>query len=193
MEKKTLICASGRGSNFKALFHAVEKNTVPHCRIIGLITDRKNTPAAAFAAEQGLEIKTLDFGSFLNRSSFEDAFLEALTQFSPDLIMTLGYMRILSPAVVQRFPKKIMNIHPSLLPSFSGLRAQKQALDYGAKISGATVHFVDEGMDTGPVICQGAVEVLADDTEGSLSKRILEKEHGLVIQAARLFCADRLT
>ncbi len=192
MEIQTVICASGRGSNFEAIHSAIEQNKIQNCKILGLITDRKKTPAAKFAKKNKIEVKEVNFTSFPNRETFDTALLESLLEFSPDLVLALGYRRLFSLAIVKKFRKKIINIHPSLLPAFPGLHAQKQALDYGVHIAGATVHFIDDGMDTGPILGQDAVQVLPKDTEESLSKRILEAEHRLIVHSVRLFCMGKL-
>ena len=190
--KKALVCASGRGSNFQAVFHAIQKGKIRNCEIIAFVTDRKNTQAEAFAKKNALPSQVIDFQSFPSRSDFNRAFFECAQGFAPHFIMTLGYMRILSPEFTRAFPGAIINIHPSLLPSFKGLKAPRQALEYGVRFTGATVHFVDEGLDTGPIISQAVVPLLEQDNEESLRKRILEKEHELIVEAIDLYCAGRL-
>ena len=192
--KKIVVCASGRGSNFCALHSAIyDKKIIDNAQIVGLITDRKNTQVEVFARQHDVSnIEVLDYASFSSRQLFEEVNLKVLTALSPYLVLTLGYMRIVSQEIVKKFKHKIINIHPSLLPSFPGLYAQRQALAYGVRYSGATTHFIDEGLDSGPIIQQKIVNVEGDDTEETLSTRILEKEHELIVETVDLFCRDRL-
>ena len=190
--KGTLVCASGRGSNFRAVFHAIQNKKIRNCKILALFTDRPNTPAEDFAQKQGLRTKTLDFHSFPSRSHFNEAFFKYVQKIAPDLILTLGYLRVLSSEMIQAFHGQIINIHPSLLPAFKGMHAQRQALEYGVHFTGATLHFVDEGIDTGPIISQAVVPIKAQDSEESLSKRILEVEHELLVKSLDLFCTGNL-
>ena len=190
--KRCLVCASGRGSNFQAVFRAVQSGKIRNCEIIGLLTDRPKTLAEAFAKEHGLRTEVLDFKSFHSRSQFDQAFFDYVGSLAPDLILTLGYMRILAPVFVRAYAGRIINIHPSLLPAFKGLAAPRQALEYGVRFSGASVHFVDEDLDTGPIISQAVVPLFAQDNEESLAERILQKEHELIVKAVDLFCTDNL-
>ena len=190
--KETLVCASGRGSNFQAVFRAVQNGEIRNCKIVGLLTDRPNTLAERFAKEHELETRVLDFKSFSLRSQFEQAFFDCVQNFAPDLILTLGYMRVLAPEFVQAFAGSIINIHPSLLPAFKGLQAPRQALEYGVRFCGATVHFVDDGVDTGPIISQAVVPLMPQDNEETLTERILEEEHKLIVKAVDLFCRAKL-
>ncbi len=193
-KKRIVVFASGRGSNFRAVYSALyDKKTIPNAHIVGLITDRKGTPAESFAREQKLDpIIVIDYSSYPSRDLFEQATLDTLMSLYPDLILTLGYMRLIPKKIIAKFKHKIINIHPSLLPAFPGLHAQQQALAYGVCYSGATAHFVDEGLDTGPIIGQKIVAVTMKDTEDSLSARILEKEHELIVEVVDLFCRDHL-
>ena len=172
------VLASGRGSNLQALIDGVVGGLIP-AEIAVVISDNSQAKALRRAELHGIEKAAFLREDFPDKKSFDLAIIELLQQKKVDLICLAGYMRILSPEFVRAFPEKIINIHPSLLPSFPGLDAQKQALDYGVKCAGCTVHFVDEGMDTGPIIAQRAVPVYDNDTEESLSLRILEQEHQL--------------
>ena len=190
--KKIVVCASGRGSNFRALWHAIAKEKVKQAEIIALLSDQENSPAAQFAREQKIDLAEIPFSQYSARSIFDAKVHTAFEKWQPDLILTLGYMRIIAPVSVNTYLGRIINIHPSLLPAFSGLRAQRQALRAGVRITGVTTHFVDNGLDTGPIIAQRAVMVHPDDDEESLSTRILQQEHDVLIETVALFCGDNL-
>jgi phosphoribosylglycinamide formyltransferase-1 len=173
--RRIAILLSGRGSNFIAIHEAIRRGDLDAtiCCVIS------NMPAAAGlgrAREYGLEALCLP-SKGIAREDYDRMLVETLTGYDPALICLAGFMRILSPVMIRAFPLRILNIHPALLPSFPGLHAQQQALDYGVKVSGCTVHFADEGVDTGPIILQRTVEVMPGDDEDSLSARILEQEH----------------
>lgn len=185
------LLASGRGSNAQAILNAIASGYIP-ARAAVLLSDNPQAPALEMATDRGLAACALERKSFADREAFETALAGELERHNVDLVVLAGFMRLLSPGFIRRFPGRILNIHPSLLPAFPGLDAQEQAVRYGAKISGCTVHFVDEGMDTGPVILQQSVPVSAEDTAESLSQRILEVEHRLYPKAVRLFCLNRL-
>ena len=189
--KEIAVLASGRGSNFQALIDAAGSGYFP-ATISRLITDNPGAQSISRAKDAGIPVSVLDFGSFPEKESYEQALEEEMVDTGADLFVLAGYMRILSPAIVRRFPGRIMNIHPALLPSFPGLHSPRQALEYGAKVSGCTVHFVDEGTDTGPIIIQRCVPVEVDDDEESLAARILVEEHRILTEAVRLFLDDRL-
>jgi phosphoribosylglycinamide formyltransferase-1 len=191
MTKRIAVLASGRGSNFQAVIDAIAAGTIP-ARCAALITDNPRAYAIERAEQAGIPVVVVDYRSFPSREAYESALLAAMHRAGADLYVLAGYMRILGSAIVQAFPGKIMNIHPALLPSFSGLHAQRQAVVYGVKIAGCTVHFVDESLDGGPVILQQCVPVLEDDDEDSLAGRILEHEHRCYPEAIRLFCEGRL-
>ncbi len=190
--KRVLCLASGRGSNFRAFVDAAASGQIPGAEPVGLLTDRPDTPAEAFARERQLPSRMVDYRTFADRSLYQAAFQSAVCDFNPDLILALGYMRIIDAELIRLFPARIINVHPSLLPAFPGMHSQKQAFEYGVRITGATVHFVDEGTDTGPIILQSAVDVPADATLETLSALILKEEHRILIEAVRLFCADLL-
>ena len=181
MKKKIAILLSGRGSNFIAICEAIRRGDLDAeiCCVISNISD-----ATGLAQAQAWEIPALYIPSKgLERMEYDRQLVEALKPFKPSLICLAGFMRILTPVFIKAFPSQVLNIHPSLLPSFPGLHAHRQALQYGVKISGCTVHLADEGMDTGPIIMQRAVPVLDDDDEDSLSVRILEQEHDVYWRA----------
>ncbi len=192
MEKLRIgVLASGRGSNFQAIIDAIDSGHIDAV-ISVLITDNPGAFAIERAGRHGIEVLVMRPKEFGTRDSYFAAISEELKSRSVRLVVLAGFMRIVGKPLVDAFPHGIMNIHPALLPSFPGLHGQKQANDYGVKISGCTVHFVDEGMDTGPIIIQAAVPVLDDDTEESLSERILKFEHKIFPEAVRLFSQDRL-
>lgn len=181
------ILASGRGSNMQAICNSIDAGKV-HAKIGLVISDNMDAKVLQHAAAKGIPALCIERRNFTSKQDFEAAIAEQLTLYNVKLVVLAGFMRILSKYFVNLFPGSIMNIHPSLLPAFPGLNAHEQALAYGAKVSGCTIHFVDEGMDTGPIIMQQAVAVLADDTVKSLSERILTVEHELYPQAIGLYC-----
>lgn len=176
--------ASGRGSNFAALADAVDAGTLP-ITFRRLITDNPDAGALGVAEAHGIPTTVVLKKDHPDRASFDAALVAAVTEAGAELVCLAGFMRILSPTFLRGVGCPVVNIHPSLLPSFPGLHAQKQALDYGVKISGATVHFVDEGVDTGPIILQAAVPVEPNDTEETLAARILTEEHRIYAEAVR--------
>ena len=170
------ILLSGRGSNFVAIADSIDAGRIANARIAVVISNRADAPGVAIARQRGLE--TVVLPSQGKRRQEHDGEVDAcLRQHGVELVCLAGYMRLLSPSFVQQFPRRILNIHPSLLPSFPGLEAQEQAFAYGVKVSGCTVHFVDEELDHGAIIVQKAVPVLDSDDERSLATRILEQEH----------------
>lgn len=185
MKLRLAVLASGRGSNLQALIDAVEKDEIP-AEIVVVISDKSDTQALERAKNHQIPAITVDRNNVASRELFEKRILAVIEEYSCNLICLAGFMRILSPYFINNSQVKIINIHPSLLPAFPGLNAQKQALDYGVKYSGCTVHFVDEGMDTGPIILQAVVPVLEGDTEDTLAERILKEEHRIYPEAIRL-------
>ena len=173
---------SGRGSNFVAI-HAATQNGVLDAAIVCVISNRPDAAGLQRARDAGLTTHVFDHRKYPTRLDHEEDILRALAEAAPDFICLAGYMRLLSPAFVAAYPHRILNIHPALLPSFAGVDAQAQAIAYGVKVSGCTVHFVDENLDAGPIIVQRAVDVHEDDTPDSLSARILEQEHLAYIDA----------
>lgn len=186
------VLASGRGSNLQAIIDAIEAGELD-CRLAVVVSDRADAQALERARKHGIEAVFLDSKGYPDREAFDRAVLAVLAEHRVELVCLAGYMRILTATFIRALPGRIMNIHPALLPSFPGLHAQRQALRYGVKVSGATVHFVDEGVDTGPIICQVAVPVREDDAEETLAARILEQEHQLYPRAIRLFAEGRLS
>jgi phosphoribosylglycinamide formyltransferase-1 len=170
------VLASGRGSNLQALVDAGELGEMDGTVAL-VVSDNPGSYALERAKKHGIPSRVIERKSFASRQAFDLAIADAAQESSADMVALAGFMRIISPTFLTRFPGKVINIHPSLLPSFPGLDAQKQALEYGVKITGCTVHFVDEGVDTGPIIIQSAVPVLPGDTVELLSARILAQEH----------------
>jgi phosphoribosylglycinamide formyltransferase 1 len=185
------VLASGRGSNLQALLDACAAPGFP-ARITVVISDRERALALERARAAGVEALWVNPKDFADRESFDLALVRELEARNVGLVCNAGFMRILSPAYVRAFAGRALNIHPSLLPAFPGLHAQRQALDHGAKVAGATVHFVDDSLDGGPIVLQAAVPVEPDDTEATLSARILVEEHRLYPVAVRLFAEGRL-
>jgi phosphoribosylglycinamide formyltransferase-1 len=189
---RVAVLASGRGSNLGAILDACRREGFP-ARVVVVVSDREGAPALERARADGVEAVWVDPKAHGDRVAYDVAVRSTLMRHAPDLVCLAGYMRILSAPFVQAWAGRLVNIHPSLLPAFAGLHAQRQALDHGVKVTGATVHFVEEGVDTGPIILQASVPVRADDTEASLSARILVEEHRLYPEAIRLFAEGRLT
>jgi phosphoribosylglycinamide formyltransferase-1 len=185
------VLASGRGSNLQAILEACARPGFP-ARVAVVISDRERAAAlerARAAGVEGVWVNPKDFG---DREAFDRAHVHQLQGRGVGLVFQAGFMRILSPVYVRAFARRALNVHPSLLPAFPGLHAQRQALDYGARVSGATVHFVEESVDTGPIVLQAAVPVEVSDTEETLAARILEQEHRIYPEAIRLFAEGRL-
>jgi phosphoribosylglycinamide formyltransferase 1 len=191
MTRRIAVLASGRGSNFQAVIDAIASGTIP-ATCSSLITDNPQAFAIERAHKADIPVVIVDYSSFPSKDAYERALLDAMHQQDADLFVLAGYMRILGKEIIRAFPGRIVNIHPALLPSFTGLHAQRQAVLYGVKLAGCTVHFVDETLDCGPIILQKCVPVLADDDEESLAERILAEEHKCYPEAVRLFCEDRL-
>jgi len=186
------VLASGRGSNLQALLDASARHDYP-AEVVVVISDRERAAALDRARAAGVEALFINPKDFADREAFDLALVREFKARQVDLVCNAGFMRILSPAYIRAFAGRAMNIHPSLLPAFPGLHAQRQALEHGAKVAGATVHFIDDGpVDTGPIILQTSVPVQPDDTEESLSARILVEEHRLYPEAVRLFAEGRL-
>jgi len=178
------ILASGRGSNFAAILDAIDAGRCP-AEVAILVSDRPDAQALERAAAHAIPTAVVVPTDYPDREKYDLQVVERLRAAKVQLVALAGYMRIVTPAFLAAFPDRVINIHPALLPAFPGLHAQRQALEYGVKVSGCTVHFVDEGVDSGPIILQQAVEVCDDDTEESLSARILVEEHKLYPEAIR--------
>jgi len=185
------VLVSGRGTNLHAIIEAVEEGRIEG-EISIVVSDNPDAYALKRAKQYNIETQYIDFNKFKNRENYDKKIEEYLKKKKVDLVVLAGYMRILSLYFIKMYQNRIMNIHPALLPSFPGLYAQRQAVEYGVKVSGCTVHFVDEGVDSGPIILQKAVEVKDDDTEESLAERILKEEHQIYPRAIQLFCQGRL-
>lgn len=181
---RVAILLSGRGSNFVALADAIERGQVP-ARVVRVISNREEAPGLARARERGLAAVAIPHGADASRQSHEAQLLAALAECGAEWICLAGYMRLLSSAFIAHYRYRILNIHPSLLPAFPGLHPQRQAIAAGVKISGCTVHLVDEGLDSGPIVVQRAVPVLDDDREETLAARILTEEHRAYPEALR--------
>jgi phosphoribosylglycinamide formyltransferase-1 len=185
MTKRIGVLLSGRGSNFEALADSVESARIPNSEIAIVISNREGTPGIERAKARNLPARVIP-SKGLEREAYDRHVVAALSEHKVDLVCLAGYMRLLSPFFVQSFPNRILNIHPSLLPSVPGLEAQRQALEYGVKFTGCTVHFVDENLDAGPIVLQSAVPVADTDTEASLSEKILREEHKIYSQAVKI-------
>ena len=185
------VLASGRGSNFQSIIDEIESKRL-HAEIALLITDNPSAFAIERAKKHGIDYLVMKPKEFSTKDEFFIKIAEELKKRHVELVVLAGFMRIVGKPLIDAFPNRIMNIHPALLPAFPGVHGQKHALEYGAKISGCTVHFVDEGMDTGPIIIQAAVPVHQDDSEESLSERILTFEHKIYPEAIRLFSEGRI-
>lgn len=186
--KNIVILISGRGSNMQAIV----ETRIPGARVAAVISNRPNAAGLAWAQAQGIATAALDHAAFADRAAFDLALAEIIDQYQPDLVVLAGYMRILTAEFVTRYAGRMMNIHPSLLPAFTGLHTHARAIAAGVKITGCTVHFVTPELDHGPIIAQAAVPVLDDDNEEMLAERILQQEHHIYPQAVRWFIENRL-
>jgi phosphoribosylglycinamide formyltransferase-1 len=185
------ILISGRGSNMLAIIKAVENGEIPNAKVSVVISDKPNAAGIEKAKSCGIETLIIEREG-LNREEHDEKILTELRKRKVEVVCLAGYMRLLSKKFIEAYPNRIVNIHPSLLPAFPGLDAQKQAIEYGVKVSGCTVHFVDEKLDHGPIILQKAVEVKDDDTPESLSARILEQEHKIYVEALKLIAENKI-
>ena len=186
------VLASGRGSNLQAIIDAIEKRTLDAILAV-VISNKAEAPALERARRGGTPAVFLDPKTTADRESYDRVILEQLRRYDVELVALAGYMKIVTSVLIEAYANRMMNIHPSLLPAFPGLAAQKQALDWGVKVSGCTVHFVTEGVDAGPIIRQAALPILEEDTEETLAARILVEEHRIYPQALQLFAEKRLT
>lgn len=184
-EKRIVVLLSGRGSNFRAIADAVERGEVPATRIAAVFSDRPSAPGLSEAKRRGIPAHAVPRPPGMSRREHEAALRALLDPLEPDLICLAGYLRVLSPEFVSAYRGRILNIHPSLLPKFPGLDAQRQALAAGERLSGCTVHFVDEGVDSGPIVVQRSVPILPGDDVETLADRILEEEHRAYPEAIR--------
>src|SRR4030095_8320599 len=185
MKKRIGVLLSGRGSNFEALADSVSAGHIPNAEIALVLSNREGAPGIERAQARGLETRVIP-SKGLEREAYDRQVVASLREANVDLVCLAGYMRLLSPYFVAAFPQRILNIHPSLLPSFPGLESQRQALEYGVKFAGCTVHFVDENLDAGPIVLQSVVTVEDADTEETLSARILKEEHRIYSEAVQI-------
>jgi phosphoribosylglycinamide formyltransferase-1 len=190
MKKRIGVLLSGRGSNFEALADGIASGRIPNAEIALVISSREGAPGLERAKSRGIATRVIP-SKGLERETYDRQVVAVLNEDKVDLVCLAGYMRLLSPYFVAAFPSRILNIHPSLLPSFPGLESQRQALEYGVKFAGCTVHFVDENLDAGPIVLQSAVPVKDDDTEDTLSARILQEEHRIYSEAVRIVLEGR--
>ena len=188
--KKVGILLSGRGTNFLALSEAIEEGRIP-ARLALVVSNRADAPGLQRARERHFPTICIPSGKHA-REAYDRLVVHELESADVDIVCLAGFMRLLSSYFVRHYPLRILNIHPSLLPAFPGLHAQRQALEWGARVTGCTVHFVDEELDHGPIILQRAVSVLRSDTEETLSARILEQEHEAYPEALKLVCEERI-
>lgn len=189
--KRAVIFISGTGSNMMSLIKAAQASDYP-AEIVGVISDRTEAGGLAKARAEGIPTFAIPRGDYKSKEAHEAAILVELEKLQPDIICLAGYMRLLTGAFIKRYKGRIINIHPSLLPLFQGLHTHQRALDAGMKIVGCTVHFVTEGMDEGPVIGQGSVAVLVDDTAETLAARVLTVEHQLYPLTLKLIAEDKV-
>lgn len=185
------MLASGRGSNLQAILNAIAENRL-FARVVVVVSDNPQAKALERARIARVPARVLKPSDYSSQSEYDRALAECCLEYRAQVVALAGYMRLLGPDFLAKFPQRVVNIHPSLLPAFPGLRAQEQAICYGVRYSGCTVHFVDEGIDTGPIILQAVVPVLPDDTEQTLSERILVQEHQIYPRALQLIAEGRL-
>lgn len=185
------VLVSGSGTNLQSILDACARNELK-ARVVCVISNKAEAYALERARNAGIPALHLDHQAYSGREAYDEAVVATLREYGVELVAMAGFMRIITSVLLESFPMAVMNIHPALLPAFPGLHAQRQALDYGAKIAGCTVHFVDQGTDTGPIIMQAAVPVLEGDTEQSLSARIQKEEHRIYPEAIKLYSEGRL-
>ncbi|MFX0115614.1 MAG: phosphoribosylglycinamide formyltransferase [Candidatus Hodarchaeota archaeon] len=189
--KKIGVLISGRGSNLQSILDAQKEPRFPG-KVVVVISNKQGVQGLERAKKVDIATHVVDNKEYESRTAHEDAIAQLLFQYEVELVVLAGYMRLLSPLFLKKFPDCVINIHPSLLPAFPGMCGQRQALEYGVRISGCTTHFVDEGEDTGPIILQKAVPILQDDDESSLTERILAEEHKIMVESVRLWCEGKL-
>ena len=190
MKKRIGVLFSGRGSNLEALAESVAAGRIPNAEIAIALSNREDAPGIEKARARGIEALVISSRG-LEREAYDKLVIAALQAKQVDLVCLAGYMRLLSPQFVAAYRQRILNIHPSLLPSFPGLEAQRQALEHGAKFSGCTVHFVDENLDAGPIVLQACVPIEDSDTPETLAERILREEHRIYAEAVRIVLEGR--
>ncbi len=187
------VLVSGSGTNLQAILDAGRRDELGGARVVVVVSNVAGVRALERAAAAGVPTEVLPHKQFASRQAFDEALVALLRRYEVELVALAGFMRIVTPTVLQAFPQRVVNIHPSLLPAFPGVHAQKQALDYGVRVTGCTVHLVDEGCDTGPILMQTAVPVLDGDDEAALTARILVEEHKLYPAALRALAEGRVT
>lgn len=186
--KNIVILISGRGSNMQAIVNA----SIPDVRIAAVLSNSATAAGLAWAAERGIPTDSLNHKDFASRGAFDQAMMEKIDAYQPDLVVLAGFMRILTPEFCTRYEGRLMNIHPSILPSFTGLHTHERALAAGCRVAGCTIHFVTPELDCGPIISQGVVPIFDNDTADDIAARVLKVEHRLFPQAVADFAADRL-
>ena len=192
MQKKIVFLCSGKGSNFRAVVEHIRARRL-YVEIAGLISDKTDAGALELAKGFGVPTFVVPFEKYRQeKEKFHLEMERLLAELSPDLVVTAGYMRILPTSIINRFPNRMINIHPSLLPSFKGLRAIEQAFEYGVRYTGCTTHFVEEGMDSGAIILQSIVEILPNSTETDLTEKIHKEEHKILPLSVEYFLTDKL-
>ncbi|MCG3221974.1 MAG: phosphoribosylglycinamide formyltransferase [Candidatus Heimdallarchaeota archaeon] len=189
---KIVVLISGRGSNLKAILDAEEKQQLGQAEVILVVSNNSKAKGIEIAKSYNKKTISLEANNFKTKEAYEKELGDIIKNNGADLIVLAGFMRILSPYFINKFTNKIINIHPSLLPSFPGLNAQKQALDFGVRISGCTVHFVNENVDAGPIILQKAVDIAENESEFSLSEKILKEEHRLLPLSIKMISEDKI-
>jgi phosphoribosylglycinamide formyltransferase-1 len=186
------VLASGRGTNLQAILDACEDGRLP-ARVVLVLSDRPDAPALERARKAGVPTRSILPANVPTREAHDAALVAALRAAEVETVVLAGYMRLVTPGFLQAFPNRVINVHPALLPAFPGLHAQRQAIEYGVKVTGCTVHFVDEGVDTGPIFLQEALPVEEGDDEARLAARIRVVEHRLLVEALRLLAEGRVT
>ncbi len=187
------VFISGRGSNFIKIHENIKSNFIKNATISVVFSNNENAKGLEYAKRENIPVVIIPSKNRSDRDNYDTEIIEAIKPYNIDLICLAGYMRIVTDKLLDKYKNRIINIHPSLLPSFTGLNAQKQAIDYGVKYSGCTVHFVDNGLDTGPIILQSVVEVSEDDNYETLSAKILKEEHTIYSKAINLFAENKLS
>lgn len=187
------VFISGRGSNFIKIHENIKSNFIKNATISVVFSNNENAKGLEYAKRENIPVVIIPSKNRSDRDNYDTEIIEAIKPYNIDLICLAGYMRIVTDKLLDKYKNRIINIHPSLLPSFTGLNAQKQAIDYGVKYSGCTVHFVDNGLDTGPIILQSVVEVTEDDNYETLSAKILKEEHTIYSKAINLFAENKLS
>ena len=190
---KVLVMVSGGGTNLQAIIDSVENGTITNTKIVGVISNNQNAYALERAGKHGISAECISPKNFENRAVFNEKLLERVNSYEPDLIVLAGFLVVIPPEMIAAYRNRMINIHPSLLPSFRGLHTHQQAIDAGVRVHGATVHFVTPELDGGPIIAQAIVPVFPDDNEDKLADRVLEQEHRIYPRVVRLIVEDRIS